>query len=68
MSLLSIGLDTVERGLAPDVITRAAIRQLCQRRRRECDQGDETCECAIAARVCGNDANRANRAGPGNGQ
>ena len=41
MSLLSIGLDTAERGLAPDVITRAAIRKLCQRRRREHDQGDE---------------------------
>jgi cyclopropane-fatty-acyl-phospholipid synthase len=35
MSFLSFGLDAVERGLVPDVLTRAAIRRLCRRRLRD---------------------------------
>ncbi len=35
MSLLSFGIDAVERGLIPDVITRAVIRQMCKQRLRE---------------------------------
>ncbi|MSR59304.1 MAG: class I SAM-dependent methyltransferase [Planctomycetaceae bacterium] len=41
MSLMSLGIDTVERGLIPDVITRAAIRRLCRQRRRDCDHDNE---------------------------
>lgn len=40
MSMLSLSLDAVERGLIPDVITRAAIRRLCRRRLHDCDHGD----------------------------
>lgn len=35
MSLLSLGIDAVERGLVPDAITRAAIRRQCAQRLRE---------------------------------
>ena len=35
MSLMSVGLDAVERGLIPDVMTRVAIRRLCAQRLRE---------------------------------
>jgi cyclopropane-fatty-acyl-phospholipid synthase len=41
MSLLSFSLEAVERGLVPDVITRAAIRRLCEQRLRDCDRGNE---------------------------
>lgn len=41
MSLMSLGIDTVERGLIPDVITRAAIRRLCRQRRCDCDRDNE---------------------------
>ena len=41
MSLLSLSLDAVERGWVPDVITRAAIRQLCAQRLRGCDRGQK---------------------------
>lgn len=41
MSLLSLSLDAVERGLIPDAITRAAIRRLCKERLRDCDRGNE---------------------------
>ncbi len=40
MSMLSLSLDAVERGIIPDVITRAAIRKLCRRRLRDCDHGN----------------------------
>lgn len=42
MSLLSLGVDVVERGLIPDVATRAAIRRLCDKRLRDCDRGNDT--------------------------
>lgn len=35
MSLMSVGLEAVERGLIPDAITRVAIRRLCAQRLRE---------------------------------
>ena len=41
MSLLSLSLDAVERGLIPDVLTRAAIRRLCEQRLRDCDRGND---------------------------
>lgn len=41
MSLLSLSLNTVERGLIPDTITRAAVRRLCEQRLRDCDRGNE---------------------------
>lgn len=41
MSLLSLSLDAVERGLIPDAITLAAIRRLCEQRLRDCDRGNE---------------------------
>ncbi len=41
MSLLSLSLDAVERGLIPDVLTRTAIRRLCEQRLRDCDRGNE---------------------------
>jgi cyclopropane-fatty-acyl-phospholipid synthase len=41
MSFLSLGLDAVERGLIPDLITRAAIRRLCKHRLRTCDRGND---------------------------
>ena len=41
MSLLSLSLKAVERGLIPDAITRAAIRRLCEQRLRDCDRGNE---------------------------
>jgi cyclopropane-fatty-acyl-phospholipid synthase len=39
MSLLSICIEAVERGLCPDLLLRGAIRRLCALRLRECDQG-----------------------------
>ena len=36
MSVMRLGIDAVERGLVPDAIVRAAIRQLCRRRLRDC--------------------------------
>ncbi len=41
MSLLSLSLAAVERGLIPDVATRAAIRSLCEQRLRDCDRSDD---------------------------
>jgi cyclopropane-fatty-acyl-phospholipid synthase len=41
MSLMSIGIDAVERGLVPDAITRIAIRRLCEQRLRDCDDDNE---------------------------
>lgn len=41
MSLLSFGLDAVERGLVPDVVTRAAIRRLCEQRLRDSNRGSD---------------------------
>lgn len=41
MTLMSIGIDAVERGLVPDVITRIAIRRLCEQRLQECDSEKE---------------------------
>ena len=41
MSLLSLSLNVVERGLVPDVVTRAAIRRLCEQRLRDCDRGNQ---------------------------
>ncbi|MBM3972057.1 MAG: class I SAM-dependent methyltransferase [Planctomycetes bacterium] len=38
MSLLSLGIDAIERGLVPDAIVRAAIRNLCAQRLRDCDR------------------------------
>jgi len=38
MSLLSLGIDAIERGLVPDAIVRAAIRKLCAQRLRDCDR------------------------------
>ena len=39
MSPMSAGIEAVERGLIPDVMTRAAIRRLCQQRLRESNRG-----------------------------
>ena len=44
MSLLSIGLDAVERGLVPDVVTRAAIRRLCEQRLRNSNLGSDNAD------------------------
>ncbi len=44
MSLMSVGIDAVERGLIPDMITRAAIRRLCAQRLREPDCGSDGAE------------------------
>lgn len=44
MSLMSLGIEAVERGLIPDVITRAAIRRLCQRRLRESDRDSDNAD------------------------
>ncbi len=41
MSLLSLSLEAVERGLIPDVLTRSAIRGLCEQRLRDCDRGND---------------------------
>lgn len=41
MSLLSFGLDAVERGLVPDVVTRVAIRRLCKQRMRDSNRGND---------------------------
>lgn len=41
MSLLSVGIDAVERGLIPDAITRVAIRRLCGQRLRESPCGND---------------------------
>ena len=41
MSLVSLSLNVVERGLVPDVVTRAAIRRLCEQRLRDCDRGNQ---------------------------
>ncbi len=41
VSLLSLSLDAVERGLIPDVVTRAAIRRLCEQRLLDCDRGND---------------------------
>ena len=37
MSLLSLGIEAVERGLVPDVLARAAMRRLCENRLRDAD-------------------------------
>ena len=39
MSILQLGIDAVERGIVPDILTRIAIRQLCRARQRESDEG-----------------------------
>lgn len=44
MSLMSVGIDAVERGLIPDVITRVAIRRLCGQRLRESPHADKSSE------------------------
>lgn len=44
MSILAFSLDAVERGLVPDVITRAAIRKLCRKRLKDCVRIHETPE------------------------
>lgn len=44
MSLMSLGIDAVERGLVPDAITRAAIRRLCGQRLRESPHGSNHAE------------------------
>lgn len=41
MSLLALSLDAVERGLIPDIVTRAAIRRLCEQRLLDCDRGND---------------------------
>ncbi len=41
MSLLSLSLKAVERGLVPDAITRAAIRRFCEQRLQDCDRGND---------------------------
>ncbi len=41
MSLLSLSLDAVERGLIPDALTRSAIRRLCEQRLRDSDRGND---------------------------
>jgi cyclopropane-fatty-acyl-phospholipid synthase len=41
MSLLSIGVEAVERGFVPDAFMRAAIRRLCRARLRESTKGDD---------------------------
>lgn len=35
MTLLEAGIDTIERGLVPDAVTRLAIRRLCSQRLRQ---------------------------------
>ena len=40
MSLLSLSLNAVERGMIPDAITRSAIRRLCEQRLRDSDRGN----------------------------
>ena len=40
MSLLSIGVEAIERGLVPDACTRVAIRSLCRARLHESTHGD----------------------------
>ena len=44
MSLMSVGIDAVERGLIPDAITRMAIRRLCGQRLRESHHGSESAD------------------------
>ena len=44
MTLMSFGIDAVERGLIPDVFARAAIRRLCGERLRECRRGSSETE------------------------
>lgn len=41
MSLLSLSLEAVERGLIPDALTRSAIRRLCEQRLRDSDRGND---------------------------
>lgn len=40
MSLVSVGIEAMERGLVPDRLTRLAIRQLCRSRLRQSSQVD----------------------------
>lgn len=40
MSIITIGVEAVERGLVPDTLTRIAIRRLCSGRLRELTGGD----------------------------
>ena len=44
MSLMSLGIEAVERGLIPDVITRMAIRRLCEQRLRESDRDSDNAD------------------------
>lgn len=39
MSLLQLGIEAVERGLVPDLLTRQAIRRLCRERQQESRNG-----------------------------
>ncbi|MBS0205844.1 MAG: class I SAM-dependent methyltransferase [Planctomycetes bacterium] len=41
MTLMSVGIDAVERGLVPDRITRIAIQRLCAQRLRDCEHDRE---------------------------
>ena len=40
MTLLSLSIDAVERGLVPDAVVRAAIRRLCEQRLLDCHRGN----------------------------
>ncbi|MBC7816913.1 MAG: class I SAM-dependent methyltransferase [Planctomycetaceae bacterium] len=58
MSLLSLSLDAVERGLIPDTLTRSAIRHLCEQRLRDSDRGNDIAneralQAFVAAMVAG---------------
>jgi len=44
MSVLSFGLDAVERGLVPDLVTRAAIRRLCRQRLSDSNRGHDNAD------------------------
>ncbi len=44
MSLMSLGIDAVERGVIPDVVTRAAIGRLCKQRLRDSNGGNDNAD------------------------
>lgn len=49
MSVLQFGIDAVERGLVPDIVTRGAMRRLC--RERQLEARNATSEPARAAKA-----------------
>jgi cyclopropane-fatty-acyl-phospholipid synthase len=53
MSLVSVGIEAIERGLMPDRLTRLAIRRLCRSRLRESNRAAADREAFLASLRCG---------------